>query len=879
VTGLRRFARRLAATLRSRRDDERMREELGTHLELLTEEYVGAGMSPDEARRRARLTLGAGLGIAEAWREERRLRPLEDMWQDVRYAFRTLRNAPTFSATVMLTLALGIGATTAIVAAVTPVLFAPLPYADSARLVALVESAPSSDVRFPTTFGMFRHLSERARSFDALAVMRSWQPVLTGVDIAERLEGQRVSAHYFRVLGVSPALGRDFRAEDDRAGAPPVVILSHGLWQRRYAGDPAILGALIQLDEASYTVVGVMPAAFENVLAPSAVAWTPLQYDLSQGRAWGHHLQAIGRLRRDVGIDAASHDVQAAGQAVLAALRPETYDPATRFSLVSLKDDLVRGVAPVSSAVLGAVALLLAIACVNVANLMLARSAGRRGELALRGALGAGRWRLVRQLVTESLLIAALGGLAGVVAARLILDTLVTMAPVSVFGPGSPTLSGPVLWVGVGLTTIVGLALGLMAVWHGGREQLRAAIGRESQRHTGARRPVRRVLVVVQVALAVVLLVGSGLLLRSLGRLLAIDPGFDPNGVLAVTVQVSARRYATSADASRFVERTLEAIRAIPGVRAAGATSQLPLSGDLDEYGARFEADGLQPATSHSVFRYGVSPGYLTALGIPLREGRFLAATDRAGAPRVALISESLARRRFPGVSPIGARLSVGPTDGAPYTIVGVVGAIHQVNLTADQADAVYTPAAQWPFVDSVQSMVIRTAGDPRAFVAQVQAAIRSVDGDQPVVRVATMRDLVLGTAAERQFVLLLFQGFAFAALALAAAGIYGLLAGSVVERTREIGVRSALGATRRAVLSLVVGEGLRLTAIGAAAGLALAAWGTEFIGALLFGVSRFDPWTYATAVTVLVGAAALACAGPASRAVRIDPVETLRAE
>ena len=879
MKGLRRFVMRLAATLRGRRDDDRMREELGTHFELLTEEYVSAGMSPDDARRRARLTLGAGLGIAEAWREERRLRPLEDMWQDVRYALRTLRKAPTFAATVVLTLALGIGATTAIVAAVTPVLFEPLPYPDSERLVGFVESAPSSDMRFPTTFGMFTHLSERARSFDAMALMRSWQPVLTGVDVAERLEGQRVSADYFRVLGVSPALGRGFRAEDDRAGGPAVVVLSHGLWQRRFAGDRAIIGTPIQLDEARYTVVGVMPPAFDNVLAPSAVAWTTLQYDLSQGRAWGHHLQAIGRLRRDVGIDAGSRDVHATGQAVLAALRPETYDPATRFSLVSLQDDLVRGVAPVSSAVLGAVALLLAIACVNVANLMLARGAGRRGELALRGALGAGRWRLVRQLVTESMLIAALGGVAGVLAARVILEVLGATAPASVFGPGSAALAGHMLWVGVGLTTTVGLALGLIAVWHGGREELRATIGRESRRHTGAGRPVRRVLVVVQVALAVVLLVGSGLLLRSLGRLLAIDPGFDPNGVLAVTVQVSARRYATAADASRFVERTLEAIRAIPGVRAAGATSQLPLSGDVDEYGARFEADAQQPARSHSVFRYGVSPGYLTALGVPLREGRFVAAADGADAPRVALISESRARRRFPGVSPIGARLSVGPTDHAPYTIVGVVGAVHQVTLAADQADAVYMPAAQWPFVDSVQSLVIRTAGDPRTFVAQVQQAIRSVDGDQPVVRVATMRDLVLGTAAERQFVLLLFQGFALSALALAAAGIYGLLAGSVADRTREIGVRSALGATRRAVLSLVVGEGMRLTLIGAAAGLALAAWGTEFIGALLFGVSRFDPWTYATAVTILVGAAALACVGPASRAVRIDPVETLRAD
>jgi len=879
MKALRRFAKRLAGTFRGRRHDERMREELQSHFALLTEEYLDAGMALDDARRRARLQLGAGDAIAEACRDEARLRPLEDMWQDVRYALRTLRNVPTFSATVMLTLALGIGVTTAIVAAVTPVLFEPLPYPDSARLVSLVETAPSSDQRFPTTFGMFAHLSERARSLESMAVMRAWQPVLTGVDIPERLDGQRVSADYFRVLGVSPALGRDFRAEDDRPAAPPVVILSHGLWQRRFGGDPAILDRRIQLDETPYTVVGIMPAGFENVLAPSAVSWTPLQYDLSQGRAWGHHLQAIGRLRGGVSLEAASRDVHEAGQAVLAALRPETYDRATRFSLASLKDDLVRGVAPVSSAVLGAVALLLAIACVNVANLMLARGIGRRGELALRGALGAGRWRIVRQLVTESMLIAALGGTAGMVAARLILDVLGATAPAGVFSPGSARLAGPVLWFGVGLMTLVGLALGLIAVWHGGRQELGGALGRASRRNTGARRSVRRALVVVEVALAIVLLVGSGLLLRSLSRLLAIDPGFDPTGVLTVTVQVSKSRYATAEDESRFVERTLDAIRAIPGVRAAGATSQLPLSGDLDEYGAHFEADAQQPARSHNVFRYGVSSEYLTALGIPLREGRFLAATDRAGGPHVALISESLARRRFPGVSPVGARLRLGPEDGTPYTIVGVVGAVHQMTLAADEADAVYTPAVQWPFADPVQSLVIRTAGDPRAIVAQVRDAIRSVDSDQPIVRVATMRELVLGTAAERRFVLSLFQVFAFSALALAVAGIYGLLAGTVVERTREIGVRSALGATRRGILSLIVGEGMRLTVIGAAVGFALAAWATRFIGALLFGVSRFDPWTHVVAVTVLAGAAVLACVGPAWRAVRIDPVTTLRAE
>jgi putative ABC transport system permease protein len=311
----------------------------------------------------------------------------------------------------------------------------------------------------------------------------------------------------------------------------------------------------------------------------------------------------------------------------------------------------------------------------------------------------------------------------------------------------------------------------------------------------------------------------------------------------------------------------------------AGVTSQLPLSGDRDEYGTHFEADPTRAAATYSVYRYGISPGYLEALGIPLREGRLFDARDRADSPRVALISESLARSRFPTGSAVGARLRVGPTDGAPYTIVGVVGSVRQLNLAADETDAVYMPSAQWDFLDVVRTVVVRTPGDPRALVTTIRQAIWSVNKDQPIVRVAAMIDIVRATAAERRFVLLLFQGFTLAALVLAAAGIYGLLAGSVAERTREIGVRSALGATRRAILSLVVGEGASLTAVGAAAGLSMAVLSTRFIGGLLFDVSRFDPWTYFLAVGVLASAAMIACIVPAWRAVHIDPAVTLRAE
>jgi predicted permease len=841
--------------------------------------HVARGLSPDQAAREARREVGHAPSVREQVLDFGWETTVSSLARDAGQAVRRHRRDPVFTIVAVVTLAGGIGTATAIVAASAPVLFAPLPYPEAARLTAIVETTPADAARNPGTFGMFAHLAERTRSFDAMAVMRSWQPVLTGVEPSERLDGQRVSADYFRVLGVSPAIGRDLRADDDRAGASAVVVLSHRLWQRAFAGDPSIIGRSIRLDDISSVVVGVMPAGFENVLDSSAQIWAPLRYSLSDGRAWGHHLQTIGRLRRGVGMEAATDDVQAAGRAVLREIKPDTYDPETRVSVVRLKDDLVRGIRPAFAAVLGAVGLLLAIACVNVTNLLLARSVGRRGELALRSALGASRWRQAQQLITESAILAGLGGAAGLLLARLLVDAVVALAPLHLFRLQAITLAGPVFWCGIALTTMIGIGLGMLSAWHAGGRELHADLGAASLRSTGARRPARRALVVVQVALALVLLAGSSLLLRSLERLLAVDPGFKPANVLTLQVQVSGRRFAAAGAATQFFDQTLDAVRAVPGVAAAGMTSQLPLSGDLDAYGTHFEASPTRPAETYSSFRYAVSPGYLETLDIPLREGRFFDGSDRADAPRVAVISESLARRRFASASPVGARLRVGPADGAPYTIVGVVGSVRQMTLADGETDAVYTPAVQWDFPDLVRSLVIRTPGDPRALVSPVREAIRSVDKDQPIVRVAPMTDIVMATAAERRFVLRLFQGFTLTALVLAAAGIYGLLAGSVAERTREIGLRSVLGASRGAILSLVVGEGVSLAAVGAVAGLFVAISGSQLIAGLLFDVSRFDPWTYVVAVAVLFGVTLGACIPPAWRAVRIDPATTLRAE
>ncbi len=879
MSSFRTLIRGIRALLRPSAVEHDVDDEVEHYFDEAVASHMARGLSREDAIGAARSEMGQSLPVREQVMDVGWEARVTSLARDVRQAVRSLRRDAVFTTVAVLTLALGIGASTAIVAAVTPVLFEPLPYPGAERLVGIIESAPSNASRNPGTYAMFAQLAGRTRSFDAMAVLRSWQPALTGVEPPERLEGQRVSADYFTVLGVATAVGRGLQADDDRPGSPRVVVLSHALWQRRYASDPTIVGRTVQLDDRGYMVVGIMPARFENVLAPSADLWSPLQYDLSEDRAWGHHLQTIGRLRPGVDAEAASSDVQAVGRAVLEELKPESYDPLTRFSAAPLKDDLVRGVRPAFAVVLGAVLVLLAIAGMNVANLQLARNTGRRGELALRSALGASRGRLTQQLVTETVVLTALGGTAGILFARLAVDVLVATAPSSLFRLQAVAVGGPVFWCGIGVTSAIGLGLGFLGAGHAGRGDLRADLGARSLRATGARRPVRRALVVVQVALAVVLLVGSGLLLRSLARVFAIDPGFDPSHVLTVQVQLTGRRLSTPDEASRFVDRVVEAIRDIPGVRVAGATSQLPLSGDRDEYGTHFEADGDQPAASYSSFRYAVSPGYLEAMGIPLRQGRLFDSRDRAESPRVAVISEALARRRFQDAPPVGARLRIGPPDSAPYTIVGVVGNVRQVTLAADEADAVYTPAVQWDALEPVRSLVVGTDGDPRTLTDSVREAIWSVDRSQPIVRVASMTDLVLATASERRFVLRLLQGFSLAALLLAAAGLYGLLAGSVAERMREIGVRSALGASRGAVLSLVVGEGMGLTLAGLAAGLAIATWGTQFIGGLLFDVSRFDPWTYLGAIGLLVAAAAVASLVPAWRAARIDPVVALRAE
>ncbi len=873
--------------------DAEIDAELRAHLSMAVDDMVRQGMSEDEARRAARLKFGNPVALREKTISADAALGFDSVWRDVKFALRQLRKSPGFAATSVAVLALGIGACTAIFSAVNPILFEPLPYPHANRILTIWNTWEGSRSRL--AFGNWHELTERNHSFEALAAYEPWQPVLVDGARPERLNGQSVSASYLRVLGVEPWLGRDFLPAEDRYQGPKVVILSYRLWMRRFGGDRGLVGRGVTLDGDRYTAIGVMPRGFENVLSPQTDIWTPLDYNTQalaadfEGSVWGNHLYMVGRVRAGVSREAAAHELETiAANPIPQYRRPQW--AAMRHGLIvdALQSDITREVRPALLAVAGAVILVLLMAGVNVTNLQLARGAQRRGEFAMRVTLGAGRMRVVRQLITESLLLAGLGGAVGVGVATAGVRALVALSPAGLPRLDAIRFSGEAFFFALALTTLVGVAAGLAPALDAARGELRTNAQKTTARATSGQGWMRRTLVVTEMALALVLLAGAGLLLRSMQRLLAVDPGFDPSRLLTIQINTSGHEFDDTAAApdagsrarKQFFEQALDAVRRVPGVRAAGLTTNLPLTDDAviyGTYGATFEGDLPQGGTD--VFRYVVSPGYCETMRIPLRARRFLGEQDRADAPPAVLISESLAKSKFPGQSALGKRLHVGPTNRPWFTVVGVVGDVKQNSLAVDEPNAVYLTEAQSWFADDTMSLVVRTRDDAAALVTAVEYAVWSVNKDQALVRVATMDDLLAAGAATRRFVLILFEAFALVALLLAATGIYGVLSGSVAERTREIGVRAALGASRGNILRLVLRQGMVLALAGAGLGLGGAVASSAALGSLLFGVSRLDPVTYLSVIALLLCVAGAACAIPAARAVAVDPVEALRAE
>jgi putative ABC transport system permease protein len=871
-----------ARALRDRQATDRdVSDELYHYVEQATAELIARGWSPHAARRAAQREVGNMTVAHERVRSYGWENAVETVVADVRYAARRLRRNPGFTIVSAITLALGIGATTAIFSAVNPMLFEPLPYPNAYR-VAIVSDVSADGGLLDVTFGTYRELLQRSHSFDAMAAFKAWQPTMIGSAEPEQLAGQRVGANYFRALGVPPVLGRDFEASDDRPNGPNVAILSNALWHRRFAGDASIVGRAVKLDDNDYLVIGVMPRGFENVPAPLAELWAPLQYATSFGpdtREWGHHLRLVARVRPGVTVEQAGRELNAIARA------PESDFPRVPWASLtnglratSLQADVTRGVRPALLAVLGAVLLVLAIACVNVTNLMLARGAHRRGEFAMRAALGAARGRLIRQLLVESMLLAAIGGVLGMFVAAFGVRTLVALSP-----PGLPRIDAihldvSVFVFGLIVTTVIGVLVGVIPALHASRADLLVGLQQSSQRASVSHQRTRGVLVVAEVALALVLLVSAGLLLRSIERVFAVAVGFDSSRLLTMRVQETGHRFDADTVRSRFFSDALTAVSGVPGVTAAAFTSLLPLSGDIDIYGVHFENDH-EPKDDGAALRYAVTPEYFSAMRIPLRRGRLLTAHDGPGAPRAALINESFATRKFPGTDPIGQRFHFGPEEGPWYTIVGIVGDVKQSSLDLDQPAALYVPSTQWHWVDNAMSLVVRARGDAPGLTSAIRQAIWSVDKNQPIVRIATMERLVEQSIADRHFALILFEAFGFVALMLAATGIYGVLSGSVTERVREIGVRAALGASPSDIVGLVVWKGMTLTTTGVVIGIGGAMLATRAVVSMLFGVSRLDPVTYVSVIALLGAVSIVACGLPALRASRVDPANTLRAE
>jgi putative ABC transport system permease protein len=815
--------------------------------------------------------------------------------QDLRYALRGMRQRPGFALVAVLTLALGIGANTAIFSIANGVLLRALPYAVPDRLVMVWgyrAQEPLAELSVPE----YWDLRERTRSMASVGAYADGSANLTGSGAPERLRVGVMTANMTQVLGVEPRLGRGFTAEEDLPGRPSAVLLSDGLWRRRFGADSGIIGRTLTLDDTPATVVGVMPRDFQLPShfggAPMDL-WAPLQLDPAQNRSergW-HYLRAVGRLKPDVTLDAASRESSTLMRAMLAEY-PGEYHPDFNGSATAVRQEVVGDVRPAILVLLGAVALLLLIACANVAGLLLARAEGRQREMALRTALGAGRGRLVRQLLTESVLLSLIGGGLGLLAALWGVRALLLVAPASIPRLDAVDIDGRVLAFTLGVTVLTGLLFGLVPAVHAARHDLSGALGDGGRGGTpgAARHRVRRALVAGQVALALVLAAGAGLLVQSFVHLRQVDPGFVPERLLTAHIEPSPIRYASNASVRAFYQSLLERLQALPGVRRAATARALPMTGRLEMGDWSFILEGQAssppvPTDWHPADWQVVSPDYFRTMGIPVLTGRGIEASDRLGTPGVMVVNRTLAHQVWPGRDPIGQRvlLGGGEVDSVWRTVVGVVGDVRHRGLSAPPRPEMYLPYAQFPAGrgDATRALylVIRTAGDPSALIPSVRGALAGLDPDVPLSSVQTMEQSMGSWAAERRLLMLLVTSFAALALVLGAVGIYGVMAHVVAQREREIGVRVALGAVPGEIVRLVAAQGMTMVGLGIVVGALISLAASRLLRSVLFEVRPYDPATLVTTAVALAAVAAVAMLIPALRATRVDPIDALRAD
>jgi putative ABC transport system permease protein len=804
--------------------------------------------------------------------------------QDIRYGLRLLVKRPGFTFVAIITLALGIGANTAIFSVVNGVLLRPLPYRDANR-IAVIQEISKEGKRIQVTAANFLDWRNQSTVFEHLAAILQRTANLAGTDDAERINLAMTSADFFDVFGVQPVGGRFFIAEDEQAGHPAIVVISHGLWQRRFGADPAIIGRSLILDGNSYTVAGIAPAGFQY--PDKTDAWVPPfklvptlseTMDINRARGFGF-LSTVALLKPNVTLEQARAEIESI-TARLRAQYPETNN--NRFDrVVTLHANIVGDTSTVLWLLLGAVGFVLLIACANVANLMLVRATGRQKEIAIRTALGASRLRIMRQLLTESLLLALNGGALGLLLALWGVDLLTRLLPKDFPRLADISLNLAVLGFTLLVSLITGIVFGFAPAWQVSRINLQESLKENARGTTGGRSRLRSLFVVAEITLSLVLLVGAGLLLRSFLRLEAVNTGFNAEQVLTLRLSPSGTNFAQDPQYVAYFQQVEERLRTLPGVEDVGTINTLPLEKGPT---AAFQVEGRAPLPKDQwppVNYRAVSPGYFRALNIPILQGRGFDARDNLSAPMVVLINQATADQEFAGANPVGKRINMGGVDrnNQPIwiEIVGVVGNVRSLELQEPPVPEIYTCALQDPFIS--MAIVVRTAVEPAALTATVRQAAQEIDKAQPVSDVRTMENIVSEAVTQPRFNLMLLGIFGVIALVLSASGIYGVMAYTVSQRTHEIGVRMALGARHGDVLRMVMGQGLRLTAAGIGGGLLAALMLTRYLSSLLFGVSATDTLTFAVVALFLAGVALAACFVPARRAAKTDPMVALRYE
>ena len=806
------------------------------------------------------------------------------MLKDIRYGIRSLLKRPGLAAVALITLALGIGVNTAIFSAVDSVLLRPLPFKEPERLMAVWEHTPHLGIaRNEFAPANYFDLRKQNQVFEDVGAFGQLSINLTGQGEPEQLEGQLVTANVFTLLGVAPALGRTFASDEDQLGREHVAVLSDALWRRRFASDPGIINRSVTLNGESFTVIGVMPAGF-FFPEREVELWTPWAMEPGQAEGRGdHYFRLVARLKPGVTREQAN----AEAESIAARLAGDYHktNEGLGFVVNSFHQDYVGDLRRPMLILFAAVGFVLLIACANVANLLLAQATTRRREIAIRMALGARRWAIARQLLTESLLLAAAGGLLGVLAAIWGVEALAKLLPESLSKLQAISVDSRVFVFTIGVTLLTAIAFGVVPALHAARANPGEALGETSRDLSGgvSGRYLRRVLVIAEVALAVVLLAGAGLLIRSFNRLRQVDLGFKPDNLLTMQMVLPFPKYQKPEARRAFYDELLRRINEIPGVESAGINTRLPLSTSGMKFSFSVEGRTMPSDTNlpFAVYRV-INPDYFRAMGIPLQRGRVFDTRDTADSTPALIVNRRLAEQFWPGEDPTGKRLKIGPADGPnPWaTVIGVVGDVRQTGLYGDQMAELYAPYAQerrsWM---SPRDLVVRTRGDAGAVAGAVREAVWAVDKDQPISNIRTMDQVLAAVVSRERFQMLLLSLFAALALVLACVGLYGVISYAVAQRTREIGVRMALGAQQRDVLKLVIRQGMILTFAGLVIGIAGGLAVTRVMTDLLFGVTATDAVTFISVGGLLLVVSFLACYIPARRATKVDPLIALRYE